>query len=33
VGDNIIRMLPPLIISKEDIDRFITALDSIFEKL
>lgn len=33
VGDNIIRMLPPLIVSKEDIDGFIGALDNIFEKL
>jgi len=33
VGDNIIRMLPPLIITREDIDGFITSLDSILEKL
>ncbi|NLX64963.1 MAG: aspartate aminotransferase family protein [Clostridiaceae bacterium] len=33
VGDNIIRMLPPLIITKEDIDGFIAALDGILEKL
>lgn len=29
VGDNVIRMLPPLIICKEDIDGFILALDNI----
>ena len=29
VGDNIIRMLPPLIITKEDIDGYIEALDKI----
>jgi len=30
VGDNIIRVLPPLIITKEDIDLFIEALESVF---
>ncbi len=33
VGENIIRMLPPLIISKEDIDGYIAALDNVFSKL
>jgi len=33
VGENIIRMLPPLIITKEDIDGFIAALDGIFQRL
>lgn len=33
VGENIIRMLPPLIISKEDIDGFIAALDKILGKI
>ncbi len=32
VGNNIIRMLPPLIITKEDIDRFIPVLDSILSE-
>lgn len=33
VGENIIRMLPPLIITREDIDGFITALDKIMSEL
>lgn len=33
VGDNIIRMLPPLIITKDDIDLFIGMLDSILSEL
>ncbi len=32
VGDNIIRMLPPLIITKEDIDGYTEALDKILEE-
>ncbi|MGI6623052.1 MAG: acetylornithine transaminase [Acetivibrionales bacterium] len=33
VGDNIIRMLPPLIISKDDIDMYIAALDKVLDKM
>ncbi len=33
VGDNIIRMLPPLIVSKEDIDGLVNAYDQIFSRL
>lgn len=33
VGENIIRMLPPLIITGNDIDLFIGALDNIFLEL
>jgi acetylornithine aminotransferase/acetylornithine/N-succinyldiaminopimelate aminotransferase len=33
VGENIIRMLPPLIITKEDIDGFIAVLDKILPEL
>ncbi len=33
VGDNIIRMLPPLIISKEDIDGYIAVLDKILSEI
>ena len=32
VGNNIVRMLPPLIITKEDIDLFISALDDILKE-
>ena len=32
VGNNIIRMLPPLIITKKEIDLYISTLDSILEK-
>lgn len=32
VGANTLRILPPLIITKEDIDSFITTLDEILEK-
>ena len=32
VGENIIRMLPPLIITKEDIDGYIAALDKVLRK-
>ncbi|HOQ00926.1 MAG TPA: acetylornithine transaminase [Acetivibrio clariflavus] len=33
VGKNIIRLLPPLIISKEDIDSFISTLDGILSDI
>jgi len=33
VGGNIIRLLPPLIVSKEDIDGFIKILDEVLEGL
>jgi acetylornithine/N-succinyldiaminopimelate aminotransferase len=33
VGSNILRILPPLIIAKEDIDRMIEVLDSVLCKL
>lgn len=33
VGENIIRMLPPLIITREDIDAFIPVLDDILSTL
>lgn len=33
VGENIIRMLPPLIISKEDIDGYIAVLDKILSEI
>ncbi|AEV67212.1 acetylornithine transaminase [Acetivibrio clariflavus] len=33
VGKNIIRLLPPLIISKEDIDGFISTLDGILSDI
>jgi acetylornithine/N-succinyldiaminopimelate aminotransferase len=29
IGENVIRMLPPLIINKEDIDNFINDLNTI----
>ena len=32
VGNNIIRILPPLIISKEDIDKMVSMLDNILSK-
>lgn len=32
VGDKVIRMLPPLIINKENIDRYIIALDNILKE-
>ncbi len=31
VGNNIIRILPPLIINKDDIDGFVTMFDSVLE--
>ncbi len=33
VGENIIRMLPPLIITKEDIDGYIAALDKVLSEI
>lgn len=33
VGENIIRMLPPLIIAKEDIDLYIAAMDKILASI
>lgn len=33
VGDNILRILPPLIITKVDADQFITVLKSAFDEL
>jgi acetylornithine aminotransferase/acetylornithine/N-succinyldiaminopimelate aminotransferase len=30
VGDSIIRMLPPLIVTKEDIDGMVSILDEVF---
>ncbi|HHX17293.1 MAG TPA: aspartate aminotransferase family protein [Clostridium sp.] len=32
VGNNILRILPPLIISKEDIDKMISMLDNVLSK-
>lgn len=29
VGSNVIRLLPPLIVSEDDIDKFVTALDNV----
>ncbi|GAE88661.1 acetylornithine aminotransferase [Acetivibrio straminisolvens JCM 21531] len=31
VGKNIIRMLPPLIVTEQDIDGMIDTLDSVFQ--
>lgn len=33
VGNNIIRMLPPLIITKADIDLYISALDNVLKEI
>jgi len=33
VGDNTIRLLPPLIISKEDLDSFIAALEDAIKSI
>ena len=32
VGSNILRLLPPLIITKDDIDGMVNVLDNIFRE-
>ena len=32
-GDNVVRLLPPLIINKDDIDEAVAAMDRAFTRL
>jgi len=32
IGNNILRMLPPLIVTEQDIDGMIDTLDSVFQE-